>query len=94
MYIIIKYRKGAESMNKKFIHIHECTGGGTVCERFVPVDSISCIIGKKFKDGGGSITFFYPNTIGIVCEVMELYHKEEEIEYDNRLYQLEKLLCK
>ena len=79
-------------MNKKFIHIHECTGGGTTRERFVPVDSISYIVGKKFEDGsGGSISFFYPNTIGNVYEALELYDKE--VDYFNRLYQLEELLC-
>ena len=80
-------------MSKKFIHIYECVGGGKICERFVPVDSISYIVGKKFGDGsGGSISFFYPNTIGTTCEVLELYDKE--VDYCNRLYELDKLLCK
>lgn len=80
-------------MSKKFIHICECVGGGKVCERFVPVDSISHIVGKKFRDGsGGSISFFYHNTTGTTYEALELYDKE--VDYCNRLYELDKLLCK
>jgi len=79
-------------MSKKFIHIHECIGKEKVCERFVPIDSISHIISKKYKDGGGSISFFYSNTIGIVYEALELY--DEEVDYCNRLYELDKLFCK
>ncbi|MEE5991785.1 MAG: hypothetical protein V3G42_00945 [Oscillospiraceae bacterium] len=48
---------------------------------------------KKFGDGsGGSISFFCPNTIGTVYEALELYDKE--VDYCNRLYELDKLLCK